>query len=118
MLDDAHACFGDGLFGVAFGVCLGCLGNSIEEVKQMSLKWAMIIAVIMMTPLSILWHIGAMKLPKGDLDDEGDAIAREGLGGPVGALEHHRGACGAWGITAFEFDHAVTAWRDIAFHSA
>jgi hypothetical protein len=50
------------------------LGNSIEEVKQMSLKWAMIIAVIMMTPLSILWHIGAMKLPKGDLDDEGDAV--------------------------------------------
>ena len=45
-------------------------------------------------------------------------VAGEDLGGPVGALEHHRGACGAWGITAFEFDHAVTAWRDIAFHSA
>ena len=62
------------------------LGNSIEEVKQMSLKWAMIIAVIMMTPLSILWHIGAMKLPKGDLDDEGDAV-KEALteGDPTGS---------------------------------
>jgi len=44
------------------------LGNSVAEVQQMSLKWAMIIAVILMTPLSILWHIGAMKLPKGELD--------------------------------------------------
>jgi hypothetical protein len=51
------------------------LGNSVAEVQQMSLKWAMIIAVILMTPLSILWHIGAMKLPKGELDDEGGAVA-------------------------------------------
>ena len=50
------------------------LGDSVEQVKQMSLKWAMIIAVILMTPLAILWHIGAMKLPKGELDDEGDAV--------------------------------------------
>lgn len=50
------------------------LGDSIDQVKQMSLKWAMIIAVVLMTPLAILWHIGAMKLPKGELDDEGDAV--------------------------------------------
>ena len=50
------------------------LGDSVEQVKQMSLKWAMIIAVVLMTPLAILWHIGAMKLPKGELDDEGDAV--------------------------------------------
>lgn len=61
------------------------LGNSVEEVKQMSLKWAMIIAVVLMTPLSILWHIGAMKLPTGELDDEGDAT-KEALteGDPTG----------------------------------
>lgn len=61
------------------------LGNSVEEVKQMSLKWAMIIAVILMTPLSVLWHIGAMKLPKGELDDEGEAT-KEALteGDPTG----------------------------------
>ena len=83
VLDDAHAGFGDGLFGVAFGVGLGCLGNSIE-----------------------------------DPHDALSVVASKDLCGPVGALEHHRGACGAWGISAFEFDHAVTAWRDIAFHSA
>ena len=61
------------------------LGNSVEEVTQMSLKWAMIIAVVLMTPLAILWHIGAMKLPKGELDDDGDAT-KEALteGDPTG----------------------------------
>ena len=51
----------------------------------MSLKWAMIIAVILMTPLAVLWHIGAMKLPKGELDDEGEAT-KEALteGDPTG----------------------------------
>ena len=62
------------------------LGDSVEQVKQMSLKWAMIIAVILMTPLAVLWHIGAMKLPKGDLDDSGDAM-KEALteGDPTGS---------------------------------
>jgi len=61
------------------------LGDSVDQVKQMSLKWAMIIAVVLMTPLAILWHIGAMKLPKGELDDEGDAM-KEALteGDPTG----------------------------------
>lgn len=38
-----------------------------------------------MTPLAVLWHIGAMKLPKGDLDDSGDAM-KEALteGDPTG----------------------------------
>ena len=45
-------------------------------------------------------------------------VAGEDLGGPVGALEHHRGAGGPRRVAAFEVDHAVTAWRDIAFHSA
>ncbi len=63
------------------------LGDSVDEVKQMSLKWAMIIAVILMTPLTMLWHIGAMKLPKGELDDDGDAM-KEALteGDPTGTL--------------------------------
>ena len=48
----------------------------------------MIIAVVLMTPLAILWHIGAMKLPKGELDDEGDAV-KEALteGDPRGHSE-------------------------------
>jgi len=62
------------------------LGDSVDQVKQMSLKWAMIIAVILMTPLALLWHIGAMKLPKGELTDEGDAV-KEALteGDPTGS---------------------------------
>ena len=51
------------------------LGDTVDQVKQMSLKWAMIIAVALMTPLAVLWHIGAMKLPKGQLDDDGNAVA-------------------------------------------
>ncbi len=50
------------------------LGDTVDQVKQMSLKWAMVIAVLLMTPLAVLWHIGAMKLPKGELDDDGDAV--------------------------------------------
>jgi MFS family permease len=50
------------------------IGSTVELAKQMSLKWAMIIAVILMFPLTILWHIGATKLPKGELDDEGGAM--------------------------------------------
>ncbi|MDP3494056.1 MAG: MFS transporter [Hyphomonadaceae bacterium] len=62
------------------------LGDSVDQVKQMSLKWAMIIAVILMTPLALLWHIGAMKLPKGELTDDGDAV-KEALteGDPTGS---------------------------------
>ena len=51
--------------------------------------------------------------------DAGAVVAREGLGGPVGALQHHRGAGCPGRIAAFELDHAhaVTAWRDMDFHS-
>jgi hypothetical protein len=30
--------------------------------------------VIAMYPLSLLWHLGARALPKGDIDDEGNTI--------------------------------------------
>lgn len=50
------------------------LGDTVEQVKQMSLKWAMIIAVLLMFPLTLLWHVGAQKLPKGELDDDGNAL--------------------------------------------
>ena len=51
----------------------------------MSLKWAMIIAVIIMFPLTLLWHMGAKALPVGALDEDGDA-AKEALteGDPKG----------------------------------
>ncbi len=51
------------------------IGATMAEVKQFSLKWAMVAAVVLMTPLAVLWHIGAMKLPKGSLDDDGNATA-------------------------------------------
>jgi MFS family permease len=51
------------------------LGDTVAQVKQMSLKWAMIIAIVLMFPLTFLWQMGAHRLPKGDLDDDGDATA-------------------------------------------
>jgi len=62
------------------------LGSSAAEVQQMSLKWAMVVAVLLMTPLALLWHVGAMKLPKGNLDDDGNAAIDEALteGDPKG----------------------------------
>ena len=42
---------------------------------DMSLQWAMAAVVIAMYPLSLLWHWGAQALPKGDLDDDGNALA-------------------------------------------
>lgn len=50
------------------------LGSSAPVVKQMSMKWAMVFAVILMFPLTWLWHMGAIRLPKGKLDDDGNAI--------------------------------------------
>lgn len=51
------------------------IGTSVEEVKDHSAKWAMILAVVLMYPLSIFWHTGAQRLPKGALDDNGDPLA-------------------------------------------
>ena len=65
------------------------LGSSVAEVQQMSLKWAMVVAVLLMTPLAVFWHIGAMKLPKGNLDDDGNAATAEALteGDPTGSAQ-------------------------------
>jgi hypothetical protein len=62
------------------------LGDSVDHVKQLSLKWAMIIAVLLMFPLTYLWHMGAQRLPKGDLDDDGNGATKEALteGDPKG----------------------------------
>jgi len=49
------------------------IGATAEQAQQMSLKWAMIFAVVIMFPLCILWHWGALALPKGELDSEGNA---------------------------------------------
>ena len=51
------------------------IGATEALVDQYSLKWAMIFAVIAMFPLTILWHWGAQTLPKGALDDDGNAVA-------------------------------------------
>ena len=50
------------------------LGPTADLVTQDSLKWSMILAVVLMYPLSILWHTGARRLPKGELDDNGEAM--------------------------------------------
>lgn len=66
------------------------LGDTVAIVQQMSLKWAMIIAVLLMFPFTYLWQMGAHRLPKGDLDDDGDATAtKEALteGDPKGASQ-------------------------------
>jgi MFS family permease len=55
------------------------LGDTVAQVKQMSLKWAMIIAIILMFPLTYLWQMGAHRLPKGDLDDDGQSATKEAL---------------------------------------
>jgi phosphotransferase system glucose/maltose/N-acetylglucosamine-specific IIC component len=51
-----------------------------------ALRWAMLIAVLAMYPLTILWHLGAMALPKGELNEDGenaaDALLTQGAGGP------------------------------------
>ncbi len=51
------------------------LGGSVTQIEAFSLKWAMILAVMLMYPLTLLWHWGAMALPKGELDDDGQSAA-------------------------------------------
>lgn len=48
------------------------IGPTVEDVQRLSLKWSMIVAVLLMLPLTILWHWGAQALPKGELDENGD----------------------------------------------
>lgn len=49
------------------------IGSTEALVDQFSLKWAMILAVVLMFPLTILWHWGANALPVGALDEDGNA---------------------------------------------
>jgi MFS family permease len=62
------------LGAASFYAAMPWLGETEAMVKQFSLKWAMILAVALMFPLTILWHWGARTLPKGALDDDGNAI--------------------------------------------
>jgi predicted MFS family arabinose efflux permease len=48
-------------------------------INQNGLRWAMIVAVGAMYPLTILWHWGAITLPKGELDSDGESAADEVL---------------------------------------
>lgn len=62
------------------------IGSTDAMVDQFSLKWAMILAVILMFPLTILWHWGAKELPVGALDEDGNATAEAMTeGDPKGA---------------------------------
>jgi MFS family permease len=49
------------------------IGATEAMVEQNSLKWAMISAILLMLPLTILWHWGAKALPVGALDEDGNA---------------------------------------------
>jgi len=77
-----------GASAVAISQAAPWIGATEALAKQLSLKWAMIFAVLAMFPLTILWHWGAKALPKGALDDDGNAIA-EALteGDPTGATQ-------------------------------
>lgn len=44
-------------------------------VGKESLRWAMILCIIVTYPLAILWHLGAMRLPKGGASDVAAAAA-------------------------------------------
>jgi len=65
------------------------IGSTAEQVGQLSLKWAMIAAVLLMFPLTILWHWGAQRLPTGTLDEDGNGAAKEALteGDPTGSTQ-------------------------------
>ena len=41
------------------------------DVVQHSARWGMLITVVAMYPLCILWHLGARRLPVGEMDDNG-----------------------------------------------
>ncbi len=62
-----------------YATSMSWLGSTPAMVEQMSLKWAMVAAILMMLPLTILWHVGAQKLPKGELDDDGNSAVKEAL---------------------------------------
>ena len=59
----------------AGGVMIEGIGEILPYAVGVAISPVPIIAVILMTPLAVLWHIGATKLPKGQLDDDGDAVA-------------------------------------------
>jgi hypothetical protein len=44
-------------------------------VNHNGLRWAMIVAVTAMYPLTILWHWGAQALPRGELNTDGESAA-------------------------------------------
>jgi MFS family permease len=68
------------MIGLGFGpTLLGATADWFSAntgLGQFSLQWAMAACVAAMYPLSLLWHIGAQKLPRGPLDDNGEAIAQ------------------------------------------
>ena len=37
--------------------------------------------ILVTYPMAILWHWGAMALPKGELDDNGDSVGKEAIAG-------------------------------------
>jgi len=49
-------------------------GMASLGVNQESLRWAMVVCILVTYPMAILWHWGAMALPKGKLDDNGEAV--------------------------------------------
>jgi hypothetical protein len=74
--------------GAWVSATLPFIGATEAAVDQFSLKWAMILAVLLMFPLTILWHWGAKALPTGALDEDGNAT-KEALteGDPKGHTE-------------------------------
>jgi len=65
----------------AFSLRSAFPGMETLGVNKESLRWAMVLCILVTYPMAILWHWGAMALPKGDIDDNGDAVGKEAVAG-------------------------------------
>jgi MFS family permease len=67
------------MIGLGLGpTALGALSDGFRDnagAGEFSLQWAMAAVVVAMYPLTLLWHLGAQALPKGELDENGLAVA-------------------------------------------
>jgi MFS family permease len=65
----------------------GFLGATAEAVARDSARWGMVVAVSAMYPMTLLWHLGAVALPKGELDEDGNTATKEAFteGDPKGS---------------------------------
>src|SRR5262249_408412 len=69
----------------AFGLRNTIPGLATLGVNKESLRWAMVLCILVTYPMAILWHWGAMALPKGQLDADGKAVTETATLGDANA---------------------------------